>query len=127
LFRSCWIPDFPGENNLSGDLSMGRLKIQKQFIGPMSRFVRQETDQRFDLCLVLSGPEPQRTLLQDQLQNLLSTTSLKLCWVLGLPGETVTKAGQLGGQVYNHLPSRKLNEILNASAMALGRSGYSSI
>jgi hypothetical protein len=126
-FDQCWIPDFPGENNLSGDLSRGRLKIQKQFIGPMSRFVRQESDQRFDLCLVLSGPEPYRTLMQNQLQNLLSTTPLKLCWILGLPGETVGKAVQFRGEVYNHLPSNRLNEILNASALALGRSGYSSI
>lgn len=126
-FDQCWIPDLQGDNNLSGDLSRGRLKIQKQFIGPMSRFVRQESDQRFDLCLVLSGPEPHRTFLQNQLQNLLSTTSLRLCWVLGLPGEAVSAAGQLRGEVYNHLPSRKLNEILNASALALGRSGYSSI
>lgn len=124
-FDQCWIPDFSGEDNLSGSLSESNLKIDRCYIGPLSRFKWQSMRPEYDLCVVLSGPEPHRAMLQSQLMDFFRHSDLRLCWVLGLPGRE--KKDQLPGSVYNHLTSLEFNQLLNASGLVLGRSGYSSI
>ena len=46
-FDECWVPDFPGKNNLTGKLSKStRIKIPLKFIGVLSRNEKERTDQR---------------------------------------------------------------------------------
>ena len=63
-FTECWVPDFNDEQNLSGNLGhLNNTKINIKYIGPLSRFKKQELALKYDLTVLLSGPEPQRTLL----------------------------------------------------------------
>jgi UDP-N-acetylglucosamine transferase subunit ALG13 len=88
-FDHCWIPDLPGSDNLSGALSHPAgyrkpLKIKKiRYIGPLSRFTGPGADEMvcplpegfpssFYLAM-LSGPEPQRSLLEDELNAQFAT------------------------------------------------------
>jgi hypothetical protein len=82
-FDECWVPDDQFKS-LAGELSSSdRLKNVK-YIGPISRFAKQENQQqKYDIIVVLSGPEPQRTLLENLLLKQLATTTYKVFFVRG--------------------------------------------
>lgn len=124
-FDQCWIPDFEGTDNLSGKLSTGALKIEKYFIGPLSRFTKQECHKKYDLGIILSGPEPHRSVFQRQLEEYFKQSPLRLYWVYGLPGKGKQQTNHT--PCYNHLSSQKLNEIVNQTEIVISRAGYSSI
>src|SRR5205085_1156719 len=66
-FSECWIPDYPGKINLAGILShpFHKPSIPVNYIGPLSRFqFRTGTKMKNRLLIILSGPEPQRTLFE---------------------------------------------------------------
>ena len=74
-FRECWIPDLFGENNLAGELShpFSQPKTATKYIGILSRFEKKESKEVNDhLLFILSGPEPQRTVLENKIINEIS-------------------------------------------------------
>lgn len=131
-FSECWVPDFPGSNNLSGKLSHGNIEMKNTvFIGPLSRFEKTEIPKFVrmrPLIIVLSGPEPNRTLFEKKLLKQLAEFKIECLLVRGLPNEASTKLNAPNWvNVVSHLPSEMLqNEILHSEIM-LCRSGYSSI
>ena len=66
-FNECWIPDFKVEPNLAGELSHPEVlpKIVVRYIGLLSRFenIVVSTRKPVDILILISGPEPQRTVL----------------------------------------------------------------
>ncbi|NND07593.1 MAG: glycosyltransferase [Saprospiraceae bacterium] len=124
-FDQCWIPDIPGPNNLSGMLSSRSIKVPVTFIGPMSRFVALDVKKEYDLAVVLSGPEPYRQILLNDLLQVLGKSDRKMVWILGDPNTKLPPIGD--SEVYSYLGGRALNEMLCASDIVLSRSGYSSI
>ena len=71
-YDECWVPDFENGNNLAGKLSHPSLlpKVWVKYIGPLSRFVRHQKSTlniTYEVVCVLSGLEPQRTLLEKDL------------------------------------------------------------
>ena len=74
-FRTCWIPDHPGKQNLAGDLSHPEIYplIPVQYIGPLTRFEKKPVKERKNyLLVVLSGPEPQRSIFEDKIVEEIS-------------------------------------------------------
>ena len=65
-FNNCWVPDAEEKLNLAGSLSHPAIlpKVPVTYIGCLSRFEKKEVDIVYDLCIVLSGPEPQRTVFE---------------------------------------------------------------
>lgn len=85
-YARVWIPDLPGEPNLSGKLSHGKhIPQHARYIGPLSRFTTlPAAEKRYDVALLLSGPEPQRTLLEEKfLRQLGDFPHLKFALVRG--------------------------------------------
>ena len=79
-FNACWVPDFSGENNIAGLLSHPKKlpSIPVNYIGILSRFESLGLVQnQYDLCILLSGPEPQRTLLEQKLLQQINTLENK--------------------------------------------------
>jgi len=68
-FNEIWIPDFENEPNLTGKL--GHLNrnhsLNLKYINPLSRFEKKTTKKTYDLMVLLSGPEPQRSILEEKL------------------------------------------------------------
>ncbi|MCB0400467.1 MAG: glycosyltransferase [Flavobacteriales bacterium] len=125
-FNEVWIPDYEGDNNLSGDLShLKSIRQKHRFIGPLSRFEkpRELPESIYDLCAVLSGPEPQRTILEEKVREQIRKHGLNAAVVRGLPNAEPT--GEAG--IFNHLPADKLQDLMLKSKRVLCRSGYSSI
>jgi len=129
-FNECWVPDEEGGNNLAGELShpSKRPSIPMKYIGSLSRFEKKNTDKIKDhLLIILSGPEPQRTILEnkviDQIVNYPGTATI----VRGLPGERNIIPSTNTIRFYNHLSTGELNAEAMKAEFIISRSGYSTI
>lgn len=122
-FDECWVPDYEGDTNLSGMMSARQLKIPKYFIGPLSRFAKTKAERKYEICVVLSGPEPYKTQLQQKLEQLLSGSGLRVAWVMGRP----KRHKVIGEHRFGHLSSSALSALIQSCAASISRSGYSSI
>ena len=123
-FNACWVPDFH-TNPITGALTQTE-KVKPTFIGMLSRFRKREVtvDKKYDLLVLLSGPEPQRSLLENLVLQQLKTYTGKVLLIRGLPGTHVTLEGV---ESVNHLASHDLQAIIESSALVLARSGYTTI
>lgn len=127
-FTECWIPDvekFPG---MAGELSHpAPEKIPIKYIGPLSRFSVSTCEKKYDITVVLSGPEPQRTLLEDILfTELFKYPDLKIKFVRGIY-DSNESSDIKNIEVCDNLSSDELQNIMHASKNIICRSGYSSI
>jgi len=127
-FNECWVPDFEGSNNLAGELSHPSIlpAVPVKYIGALSRFKCNKNTNEFDVLAILSGPEPQRTILENILLEQLAAYKGKAAIVRGLPGETKTlQVPEL--TIFNHLPPAELCEIISGSKLIISRSGYTTV
>ncbi len=131
-FDACWVPDFPGEHNLSGALAHGDKFPQNiHYIGPLSRFSATtafSTDYfEYDALIIISGPEPQRSIFEHIVLTQLKKTNLKVIVVLGKPAENATSYKINQSVIYTHLETVALSAVINKSKLVISRPGYSTI
>ena len=161
-FSICWVPDLEKEHSLAGELSYpGKLpEIPVRYIGLLSRFTKEggkDPDNAApapphiaDLLILLSGPEPQRTLFERTIIGELPSYPGTVLLVRGRPGKkggrryTIAEwSGELGQdsipglpeilgmsdrlKIYDHLPAKALNTVVCGAEWVIARSGYSSI
>ncbi|MGA7161183.1 MAG: glycosyltransferase [Bacteroidota bacterium] len=128
-YTACWIPDYAEENNLSGKLShFYALPNNASFIGPLSRFKKYSAvEKEFDILVLLSGPEPQRTALENIMMEQLKTVHCRTLVVRGIPEKSQRiKISELIS-VVSSLESEALNRAMLASEIIVSRPGYSTI
>ena len=143
-FNECWVPDEEGENNLAGELSHPDKfpDISLKYIGTLSRFssfsplgiafgkpMATEGDGgiRDHLLIILSGPEPQRTILENKVIDQIVSYPGTATIVRGLPGEKNIIPSTNSIHFYNHLSSGELNDEAIKAEFIISRSGYSTI
>lgn len=133
-FNECWVPDTDNSTNLSGNLAHEKplSSLNHFFIGVLSRFLHIEkpvAENKYDAMVILSGPEPQRTVFESLVAKQAEKTTLKLIVVRGLPSENKipTYLRQENLEVYNHLPTDLFLEKISESNLVISRSGYSTI
>ena len=127
-FDECWVPDFENDPNLSGKL--GHLKnsnLNLKYIGPLSRFTKLNCDLVYDLMVLLSGPEPQRTYLETKLFEDLKEYNGTILFINGVIEEQQTIAKKDNMTIYNFMTSVELEKAINQSSIVLSRSGYTTI
>ncbi len=129
-FTSCWVPDNMTDNNLAGDLShpASMPDIPVQYIGWLSRFERKKIPEKKNyLLILLSGPEPQRSIFEDKIINDISHYHGAATIVRGLPGSLtlIPSTGKI--HFYNHLPAKVLNNEMQEAEYIISRTGYSTI
>ena len=128
-YNKCWVPDYK-ENGLAGALSHPK-KIPRnvEFIGPLSRLVPlQKIESLYDLLILLSGPEPQRTIFEDQILAQLNIFSGNVFFARGLP--TVKGNFNLNSKsvkVVNHIGGEDLNKVISESKLVIARCGYTTV
>lgn len=129
-FHECWVPDEEGQNNLAGELShpVKFPAIPVKYIGGLSRFKKKDVAEIKDhLLITLSGPEPQRTILEnriiDEVVNYNGTATI----ARGLPAERNIIPSTNTIHFHNHLSSEELNNEAMKAALIIGRSGYSNV
>jgi UDP:flavonoid glycosyltransferase YjiC (YdhE family) len=130
-FSACWVPDQEREFSVAGLLSHPPVlpSVPVKYIGILSRFYYLGNNIEKNLLLILlSGPEPQRTRFENILFGQLAGVDLRTVVVRGLPSaDQPPPFVKEGIEIFNHLPSRELNELLNRSEFIIARSGYSTI
>jgi len=127
-FDECWIPDYQGEPNLSGQLGHSdTFNAQLKYIGSLSRFKKQTLPLQYDLLVLLSGPEPQRTHLEEKLLSELKTYKGKIIFIKGIVESTQKKTQIENMIIYNYMTSEQLEKTINESKLVLSRSGYTTI
>ena len=125
-FDECWIPDEEG-SQFSGRLSTSNKQLNQQYIGIQSRFEKKEAEKTIDTLIVLSGPEPNRTHLENKLLQAFRDSDQKVCLVQGKLEEH-QKIAQLGSvKLINFMLSDELEQTMNAAEIVICRSGYSSV
>ncbi|WP_420570678.1 glycosyltransferase [Kordia sp.] len=127
-FDQCWVPDVAGKPNLSGKL--GHLKnhaLPLQYIGPLSRLEAKELPLVYDLMVILSGPEPQRTMLEEKLFEEVKHFEGKVLFVRGKIEAKQEHFQFLNCEVVNFMQSDELERAFNESALVLSRSGYTTV
>jgi uncharacterized protein (TIGR00661 family) len=129
-YTSCWVPDYR-EIGLAGELSqLHPLPQNILYIGALSRLekIQSEKTYAYSLVILLSGPEPQRTILEEQLFAQLSQLKSSVLFVRGIPtANKLSLPEQKNIVVKNYLNSRELNSVLNNASLIISRSGYTSI
>lgn len=126
-FSECWIPDYEGQNSMAGELSNPHIqpKIKITRIGALSRFEKCAHSTSNYLLIILSGPEPQRSILEKKIiADLKDRTAII---VRGLPENEKLPEAPSGVQVYNHLPASRLNELICGASIVISRCGYTSV
>ena len=62
-FDECWIPDEESAY-LSGKLSRSKRNLRQKYIGALSRFSKENKKHQYDVAIILSGLDPNRTQLE---------------------------------------------------------------
>ena len=128
-FNACWVPDQKEDDGLAGTLShpIRKPAIPVTYIGLLSRFHAGHPTDGKQITVLLSGPEPQRTLLEQKIIAQLSSIHKEVLLVRGLPAamDNITVPPHI--KAVNHLTAEALQTVLQNSSIVIARSGYSSL
>jgi hypothetical protein len=133
-YSLCFIPDLPGNLNLSGRLSHGlKLPDNVRYIGILSRFIDPEQPEDENPVkfhhntVILSGPEPQREILKQKLVILLKDKEPITVMFEGKPGNRGEIARNENIIFYSHLPAYRMKGMITSSDSIITRAGYTTI
>jgi hypothetical protein len=145
-FDALWIPDAARENNLAGDLCHGVLveklskNIKINYLGTLSRMRFFFNDLKYTAIIVLSGPEPQRSFLEEKILNQLEKIifdekaapqyTTRFCLVRGVLDDKTEEIKKKWGaiiEIHDVLTAVDLNQKIMESNYVICRSGYSSL
>lgn len=131
-FDFCWVPDFPGNENLSGKLSHSvNIPMNIHYIGIISRFqidkYPKKSVKKFDVLAILSGPEPQRSILEKVIIQNFRDTDYQVLIVRGIPWKKQGQTVHNNIQLVSHLATDLLNAYIQNAGYIICRAGYSSI
>ncbi|TDE01392.1 glycosyltransferase [Flavobacterium sandaracinum] len=127
-YTECWIPDLEGSINFTGKLGhIESLSIKIKYIGPLSRLQKKLVPKKYDLLVILSGPEPQRGILENHLKKEIMRFKGNAIFIEGniQKEQKITTIGTV--IYYNFMNSSELEQAFNESETVLCRSGYTTI
>jgi uncharacterized protein (TIGR00661 family) len=129
-FTACWVPDFKAPKALAGKLSNpGKLPpIPVTYLGGLSRLQSCSAEKEpIDLLIILSGPEPQRSIFENQLLQQLKNYSGKAVLVRGLPESRKQLTCAENVTVHNYASVALLNNLICRADYIISRSGYTTV
>ncbi len=130
-FNKVWVPDHKNENErLSGQLSNSEgVKIPVEYIGPQSVLndieINSYNDEKCHLLILLSGVEPQRSILENKLLEKFKDSRKKIVLVRGSNSEF--NAVNKNISVFNFAFDGELKKLILGAETVICRSGYSTL
>lgn len=126
--RHIIVPD-TRDDRLSGDLGH-RLEVfppeRVTYAGILSRLRRREAIQDLDMFVTLSGPEPQRTILERIVLRQLPSLQGRVAVALGRPDDpSYQRIGT--AEVFGYLDRSAQEAMMNRARVVVCRAGYSTI
>jgi hypothetical protein len=136
-YDECWIPDYADPHqNLSGNLSH-RFKLPKnaRFVGLLSRFNLKDlrkkgtSAEKYDLVVVVSGPEPQLSIINDLIIRQALALPHKTLLISGMREDSIplSQTGSSQLTVVSHLEPGLFGYAMLHADIIVCRSGYSGI
>ncbi len=129
-FDLLWVPDHPSPHDLGGKMT-NNITVKHRYIGHLSRFVTTNvTPNKNNILAILSGPEPQRTILENllikKLKNLDHYNShIVQGKIKGPEAQTTFLSDKL--QITNYLNTKRLEQAIQKAQIIITRAGYSSV
>jgi spore coat polysaccharide biosynthesis predicted glycosyltransferase SpsG len=130
-FNEVWVPDLESEKeSLSGELSRGKqFHSNVKYIGPQSRLFDVITNvekDKYDYLILLSGPEPTRTELENLLLEKVKSSNKKIALVKGSTIQHSTFNIQ-HCEAFDFPKKEELKKLILSSKKIICRSGYSTL
>lgn len=129
-FDQVWIMDHE-DLRLSGQLGSPRGLKDYAFLGALTRLEKPKfpIEIEREILVILSGPEPQRTLLEAILLESLTDLPYGFHLIRGTnqPLDSKYKNLQAQGLISDLVGTSKLNTLLNTSQIVISRTGYTSV
>ena len=127
-FDECWIPD-SSNPSYSGLLSQNPKINNQRRIGVLSRLTAtiEVIEPLYDLGFFLSGPEPTRTVLEQQIIDTFSKDPRRILLVRGTNLAPSYSRYPDSWEVRDRINTNEINRLLLTCTQVISRSGYSSI
>ena len=123
-FDRIWVPD-DEERTLSGDLARSN-DPRVRCIGWQSTLSSAQVSGRYRVAAILSGPEPQRTYLENEIRPQLLDLDAPSVLVRGVRGfDEPRQSGNLS--VYDFLDRQRIDRLISQTQVVICRTGYSSL
>lgn len=127
-YDECWVPDNADKPNLSGRLShLKQTTINLKYIGLLSRFELKEESLQYDILILLSGPEPQRSLLEKKMLKAFKDYDGKVIMVRGVVEDEEVIYFENSIKIINYLKAQPLEKLILQSKIVIARSGYTTL
>jgi uncharacterized protein (TIGR00661 family) len=127
-FKGFIIPDYK-EDDLSGDLSHHLKRIKKDklhYVGVLSDFNKKRVKKDIDYLISITGPEPQRSMLEHNLLSQMDQLKGTIAVTLGkTEQQKETTKGNV--RIFSYLSKEERETMLNRAKLVISRSGYSTI
>jgi uncharacterized protein (TIGR00661 family) len=129
-FNQCWVPDYNSQPNIAGALSHPKNlpAIPVKYLGGISRFEGGEYPAKeYELLIVISGPEPQRTVFEKKMMAELQSFEGKVLFVRGLPGSEQALPPSESITFKNHFSASEMEDAFAKSEYVISRTGYTTV
>ncbi len=145
-YTACWVADMQPPNNLSGVLANpGKPPITPiWYMNCLSRLLHKTSDEKNELINanthneinkenkikflgIVSGPEPQRTLLENILWQQGNDLDIPFVIAAGLPDDKLYNKITSRGYLYHHLNGSDLKTQINKAEYIICRGGYTTL
>ena len=127
-FSKCWVVDVASRESMAGNLSHPKVPpVNAAYIGLLSQFEVREERGGEHLLVLLSGPEPQRTLLSQMLWEQVLGSKAKVVFVEG--SNNSQRPANIPEHIswYGKVTRKDLQPLLQNASMVVCRSGYSTL
>lgn len=126
-FDEAWVPD-DEKIKLSGELASCTTSINTRWIGLHSDLKYTENHDKKDYILVLlSGPEPRRSLIEMQLLSVMEQTNRKVVFIAGNFLKSYHEYQQKNIQYFSYKERKDLSPWISGAKTIICRSGYTTL
>lgn len=130
-FDEVWVPDNNSTANISGILGHStNCEVPLFYLGPQTRFAsmeKRDIPSHGKVVVILSGPEPQRTLFENIVVAELIRTGINAIVLQGIPGKATVNYSASNIELVSHMNDEDMLRIIAGSEVVISRSGYSTL
>lgn len=125
------VPDVaPNGNNLSGKLCRSNLDATNQrvyYAGILTSAKKKQVDEDLDFLIIVSGPEPQRTKLEEIILKQVQKLPGEKVVLLGSPQKERHEKLDEHTTVHSYISTEEKADLMNRSRFMIARSGYTTM
>ena len=131
-YDEIWVPDNENEPSLGGKLSHPAIKgVMTKYIGFLSRFntdIQSITEKSNKYLVILSGPEPQRTMFEDIILKQAKETQDNILILRAKPDSNDLLSDiPENVSMFNHVDDEMFVKLVESAENIICRGGYSSL